>query len=84
MLIAYWIVLGQGRQHAFIEKPNLHFVHMHKVSLRDVVDLKSRGCRLLKRPNTGDERCVVHWCCTVAAAAVAPLLYCADALEVQS
>ena len=32
------------------------------------------------------ERCDVHWCCTAAAAAAAatvPLLYCADAFEIQ-
>ena len=43
----------------------------YKVPLGDVVDLKSRGCRELKRGNTGRrsfvyERCEVHLCCTAA------------------
>ena len=54
-------------------------LYIYKVPLRDVVGLKSRGCRKLKRVDTEHrrscvyERCEVHWCCT-AAAAVVPLL----------
>ena len=58
---------------------------LFEVSLGDVVDLKSRGCRKLKRGNTGVPMCMGHrevrFCCT-AAAAVVPLLYCADAFEI--
>ena len=50
-----------------------------KVPLRDVVGLKSRGCRKLQRGNTGVpmyvyERCEVRSCCAAATAAVVPLL----------
>ena len=67
---------------------------IYKVRRRDVVDLKSQGCRKLKQKNTGvttkgrtqalrrhvDERCGVHWCCcTAAATTVVPMPYCTDA-----
>ena len=66
-----------------------HIISSNKVPLRNVVDQKSRGCRKLKRENTGVlmcllcEGCEVHWCCTAAAAAVVPLLYCADAVDIE-
>ena len=64
-------------------------IFLYKVPPRDVVDLRSRYCRKLKKGNTDvsisyvHERCDVHWCCTAAAAAVVPLLYCADAFAIQ-
>ena len=52
---------------------------VYKVPLRDVVHLKSRGCRTWKRVNTG-----VPVCMSLARfAGVAPLLYCADVFEIQ-
>ena len=30
------------------------------------------------------ERCEIHWCCNAAAATVVLLLYCANALEIQT
>ena len=63
----------------FVFRKNKFNTDTHKVPLRDVVGLKSRGCRKLKRVDTEHrrscvyERCEVHWCCT-AAAAVVPLL----------
>ena len=65
----------------------------YKVIVGDVADLKSGGCRMWTRGNTGVsfvyERREVRWrCCTAAAAAAAaaavvPLLHCADAFVIQ-
>ena len=50
-----------------------------KVPLRDVLDLESRGCYKLKRGNTG----VPMWMGVARFTGVVPLLYCADAFDIQ-
>ena len=55
------------------------YIYTHKIPLRDVDDMKSRGCRKLKRGNTGVPMCkrVAKFTCVV------PLLYRADTFEIQ-
>ena len=80
--------MSDARSRAISQNSTFDTVYM--VPLRDVIDLKSRGCRKLKRGNTDVPMYIclyeVRWCCIAAAAAV--LLYrcckyCAGVFEIQ-
>ena len=68
---------------------NNHLRYEYKVTLWDAVDLKSRGCRNLKRGNTGVPMVCTFVCVRFAgvvsidanAADAVPLLYCASSFE---